>query len=383
MASYPKHDSTARDLSAARTPLHRRTLAAGLSALMGVSAFLALAPSASAASAAPQASAVPSAVDGTPLLDDGMDRDVASGWGDSASGAWRVVEGASSVSDGEALLASRKPGITARATLDGVEATDVDSRFSLTVPTLPTGGPLYLAQAVRVVGKDAYGVRVRVEPKGAAYLSLVRLTDLMRVQNVAERRLPFTVEAGTEVEVALSVTGTNPVELDAKAWEVGSAEPASWLVSHSDASASRIEGAGGYAFALYTSRGAKTVVPVAIDDLSLTTMDAVAPAPVPEPTPTEPAPQPEPSEEPQPEPSEQPQPTEEPSPGPSEEPVPTPTPTATATPTPSATPKPTPSATPKPTPSATPKPTPTPTPKPTPTPTPTPTATPTPTPTPT
>ncbi len=139
-----------------------------------------------------------------------MDRTVGSGWGSSAVGAWRVIEGASSVTGDVALLASRKPGITARASVTGVSAADVDSKFSLSIPKLPVGGPIYLAQAVRVSGKDSYGVRVRVHPDGSAYVSVVRLTDLTGVQSLAERRLPVTVKSGTSLDVAFRVTGTNP-----------------------------------------------------------------------------------------------------------------------------------------------------------------------------
>ncbi|MGV2903654.1 hypothetical protein ACNPM4_18445, partial [Microbacterium sp. AGC62] len=215
-----------------------------------------------------------------------MDRTVGSGWGSSAAGAWRVVEGASSVTGDVALLASRKPGITARATVTGVSAADVDSKFSLSIPKLPVGGPIYLAQAVRVSGKDSYGVRVRVHPDGSAYVSVVRLTDLTGVQSLAERRLPVTVKSGTSLDVAFRVTGTNPVALSAKAWVSGAAEPSAWQVSHSDASSARLQKPGGYAFALYTSSGAKSAVPVGIDDIRATAIAAPTPAPAPAPAPT-------------------------------------------------------------------------------------------------
>ncbi len=210
-----------------------------------------------------------------------MNRTVASGWGASPVGAWRVVEGASSVGNGQAMLASRKPGITARATVAGVTAADVSSRYTVTVPALPVGGPLYLAQAVRIVGKDSYGVRLRVHPDGSAYVSVVRMTDLTTVQNLSERRLPFPVTTGMSLRVALDVTGTSPVTLAAKAWAADGDEPSAWQVTHADSSATRITAAGGYGFALYTSSGAKAAVPLAIDDVL-----AAAPAPVATPTPT-------------------------------------------------------------------------------------------------
>ncbi|WP_312673810.1 right-handed parallel beta-helix repeat-containing protein [Microbacterium sp.] len=288
-----------------------RLLAAAVGAAVALSGVLVAAP----ASAAVAPSVRPAAAAAAPLLSDGMDRTVASGWGASSVGAWRVVEGTSSVANGRAMLASRKPGITARATVSGVTAADVASRFSVSVPTLPVGGPLYLAQAVRVVGKDSYGVRVRVHPDGSAYVSVVRMTDLTTVQSLSERRLPVTVKNGTTLRVALDVTGTNPVTLSAKAWADGSAEPAAWQVTHTDSSATKITAAGGYGFALYTSAGAKAAVPLAIDDLLVT-----APTPAATPTPT-PAPTPAPA------------PAPKPTPAPAPTPAPPVTPTTPAPPT--------------------------------------------------
>ncbi|QYM64911.1 hypothetical protein [Microbacterium sp. Se5.02b] len=231
-----------------------RTAAGGLAAVLAITAAMTAVPALAHADASPTATSAVAVTD-IPVVDDDMDRTVSTGWGSSADGAWCVIEGASSVTGDQALLASRAPGITARATTEGVAATDVTSRFSLTVPTLPVGGPLYLAQAVRVSGHDSYGVRVRVHPDGSAYLSIVRLTDLTAVDSLAERRLPLTVSNGSTLNVALSVTGTDPVALSAKAWPADAEEPADWQVSHTDSSSSRIQSEGGYAFALYTSTG--------------------------------------------------------------------------------------------------------------------------------
>ncbi|MGA5644655.1 hypothetical protein ACPCHV_05090 [Microbacterium sp. NPDC088796] len=159
-------------LSSPAAPRRRHRLLAGaLGVAVALSGVLIAAP-ASAAVAAASPSARPAAASAGPLLSDPMNRTVASGWGASPVGAWRVIEGASSVGNGQAMLASRKPGITARATVAGVTAADVSSRYTVTVPALPVGGPLYLAQAVRIVGKDSYGVRLRVHPDGSAYVSV-------------------------------------------------------------------------------------------------------------------------------------------------------------------------------------------------------------------
>lgn len=268
-------------------------LAGVLGIAVALSGALVAAPASAAVAASP--SVRPAATSAAPLLSDDMNRTVASGWGAAPVGAWRVVEGTSSVTNGRGMLASRKPGITARATVAGVSAADVSSRYTVTVPALPVGGPLYLAQAVRIVGKDSYGVRLRVHPDGSAYVSVVRMTDLTTVQNLSERRLPFAVTKGMSLRVALDVTGTSPVTLAAKAWVAGAAEPSAWQVTHADSSAARITAAGGYGFALYTSSGAKAAAPLALDDL-LVTAPSPTPAPTPAPTPTPtPAPAPNPA----------------------------------------------------------------------------------------
>lgn len=313
IVSTPFLDLASRETSTPPRRHPRKLLAGALTAVLAVTALLTVAPTSALADDAVLLSQ-PAASTDTPVIDDDMDRTVGSGWGSSPKGAWRVVEGTASVTGEQALLASRKPGVTARATVDGVAAADVDSRFSLTVPELPVGGPLYLSQAVRVSGADSYGVRVRVHPDGSAYVSVVRLADLMRVQHLSERRLSLTVTSGTTLTVALNVTGTSPVTLAAKAWESGAAEPSEWQVTYSDDSDARIQAEGGYAFALYTSSGAQTAVPVGIDDVSVTTPVSV-PEPSTEPTPT-------------------PTPTTEPSPSPSLPPTPTPTPTPPPTPSP-------------------------------------------------
>ncbi|MEV8250225.1 right-handed parallel beta-helix repeat-containing protein [Microbacterium sp. NPDC076768] len=228
--------------------------------------------------------AVPTTPD--PYLNDDMSRTVANGWGASATGTWEIVEGSARVSSGQAMLASRAPGITARATVDGVAAADVSSTFSLVIPTLPEGGSLYLTQAVRVAGKAAYGVRVRLQPDGAAYLSVVRLTDLTSVQQFSERKLPLTVKSGTALSVAFEAEGSSPVSLNAKAWASGSTEPSEWQVTHEDSSQERIQSAGGYAFSLYTSSGAKDAVSVGIDNVIVSAAgDGSVAAPAPDPDP--------------------------------------------------------------------------------------------------
>lgn len=204
---------------------------------------------------------------GTNVVRDPMTRTVANGWGAApVGGAWRIADARASVADGAGLIASRASGITARAVLDGMTTRDVQSRFVMTVKELPRTGSIYLGQAVRVGRTDAYAARVRVQADGTAFISIVRLRDLVTAHTLAERGFAQKLRAGSRLQVAFEAVGSNPVSLKAKMWTVGSAEPAAWAVEARDASAQQIRSAGGFAVTLYTSASAPTTPTVAIDD---------------------------------------------------------------------------------------------------------------------
>lgn len=204
---------------------------------------------------------------GTNVVRDPMTRTVADGWGAApVGGAWRIADARASVADGAGLVASRAPGATARAVLAGVATRDVQSRFMMTVKELPRTGSIYLGQAVRVGWTDAYAARVRVQADGTAFISIIRLKDLVTAHTLAEQGFAQKLKAGSRLQVAFEAVGSNPVNLKAKMWAVGSAEPSAWTVEARDASAQRIQSSGGFAITLYTSASAPTTPTVAIDD---------------------------------------------------------------------------------------------------------------------
>lgn len=95
---------------------------------------------------------------------------------------------------------------------------------------------------VRAVGYgDYYG----------AYLGPEGLTISRFAINREEvlRSVPFAVNAKTSYVVRLSVSGTSPVTLKAKAWKKGSPEPSRWTAAASDAERDvRIEKPGAFGF---------------------------------------------------------------------------------------------------------------------------------------
>lgn len=213
--------------------------------------------------------------DASVVAHDKMDRTVQSGWGKATQGGeWSSVGGAMSVVDGTGRIASRAPGSTTRTVLQGVSEKDVQSRFQIQILELPVGGSIYVSQAVRVNDSGAYAARVRVKPDGKVLLAVMNLQSLSTGHAIAERRLPLNVQAGSRLEVALEVTGSGPVDLKAKAWSEGDAEPTEWFIEASEESHDRREQPGGIAFTMYTAAGAATTPSVGISRFSLAEVPA-------------------------------------------------------------------------------------------------------------
>lgn len=224
---------------------------------------------------------------------DSMTRSVSSGWGTAETGGgWRSApKTVASVSGGKGWVASPKPGRTSRLSLP-VSARDVDSRFVVTVPTLPTSGSgLYLSHGVRATTSGSYIVGVRVMVGGAIDLTLEKRSG-SSVTTFQRVRLPQKVSAGTALNVRLQATGSSSVVLTGAAWVAGSAEKDAKTVTYTDASSQRISGGGGVEFSLYTS-ASTAALRVGVDDVTVTAPTPTTPAPEPEPEP-EPNPQPEP-----------------------------------------------------------------------------------------
>ncbi|MCM3695180.1 right-handed parallel beta-helix repeat-containing protein [Microbacterium oleivorans] len=217
---------------------------------------------------------------------DAMSRSVTSGWGKAErGGGWSNLSGTkASVSGGKAWVASPRPGRTSRLTLP-IAARDVDSRFTVTVPTLPTSGSgLYLSHGVRATSKGAYLVGVRVMTGGEIDLTLEKRSGAA-VTTLERVRLKDRVRAGATLKVRLQATGSSKVALTGKVWAAGAAESTARTITHTDSSPARIAGSGAAEFSLYTSALTKALR-VGIDDLTVSAaVAAPAPKPTPKPTP--------------------------------------------------------------------------------------------------
>ncbi|HEX2057112.1 MAG TPA: alkaline phosphatase D family protein [Actinomycetota bacterium] len=116
----------------------------------------------------------------------------------------------------------------------------LDTSITATLNTSNDGARFGLV--ARAVGYgDYYG----------AYLGPGGLTISRFMVNREEvlRRVPFAVSPKTSYVVRLTVSGTGPVTLKAKAWKKGSPEPSRWTATASDAERDkRIEKAGAFGF---------------------------------------------------------------------------------------------------------------------------------------
>lgn len=252
--------------------------------------------------------ALPSAVKdgGAVIAADGMNRSVTSGWGKAELGGAYAssAKQIGTVSAGWANLVSPAAGRMAKMVLGAVSSLDTTSRIDLNLPALPrSGSAAYVTHHVRVSQSGAYAVQVGVGADGGVDVSLQRVAASGAATALAITEGP-TIRAGKPLTVALSVVGTNPVTVAAKVWPVGSPEPARWSVTAKDASAARVDDAGGVAAAVYaSSRGA--VTPVRFDNL-IVRSSASAPQAKPQPPVVKPSPVP--TQAPEPTPSSKPQP---------------------------------------------------------------------------
>ena len=128
----------------------------------------------------------------------------------------------------------------------------------------PAASSIYTGLIGRRVGTATYGARVVVNSAGAVSLHLTRSTDTnMSAATVSG----LTFNTGDRLQFRLQVTGTSPTTIRAKVWKVGTAEPATWLLSTTDSTAA-LQSAGGIGIYSYLSTtGTPNPLTVTFDDL--------------------------------------------------------------------------------------------------------------------
>lgn len=208
-----------------------------------------------------------------PLLvaGDAFERVVAAGLGSAdVGGAWSAVPATVfSVADGRMRIAMNAPASGASASLTSVASTDADIRIALGADKAAAGGSQFITVVGRQVGNDDYSGLYRIQRSGTVQLVLSKKVGGAST-NLAFVDLPnLSPAAGELVQVRFQVTGTGTTTLRMKAWRTGTDEPADWMVTATDASAS-LQAPGRVGLVSYLSSSASNApVTVLADDLQV------------------------------------------------------------------------------------------------------------------
>lgn len=214
----------------------------------------------------------------TKIASDAFARSTSNGWGALDVGGTYTHVGARSFSTsaGVGKVALERGGQLRKATLDDVWFADGSVDVTFVMESLPsTGAGTYNSVVVRGNGHDHYRAVVRVMPTGQALLAITRSNEGVDTVLSKPVILAPTIVKGQRLDVRVSVSGTNPVTVQAKAWPDGTAEP-DWLVTATDSSADRIQKAGSPQLVFYSSGsgGASTIL---VDDLAVSAASEASP----------------------------------------------------------------------------------------------------------
>ncbi|HYT09961.1 MAG TPA: LamG-like jellyroll fold domain-containing protein [Mycobacteriales bacterium] len=207
---------------------------------------------------------------------DAFGRSVSGGFGTADSGgAWTVSSTTAnySVANGSGQITLPSAAASRWAYLTGVSRSDADVQVAFSTDKTPTGGGIYLsAVGRRVTANTEYRARARLLSTGSVALALTQLAGSSTETLISsEVTVPgLTATAGAQLRIRVVATGTAPTTLRAKAWAVGSAEPAGWQVSATSSTAG-LQAPGGVGVAAYLSGSATNApVTVSVDDLAAT-----------------------------------------------------------------------------------------------------------------
>lgn len=205
-----------------------------------------------------------------PLASDSFQRTVADGLGSAdAGGAW-TLDGPSSnfaVAGGFGTLTIPSPAGNPAAYLRGVTSSNNDVQVQLAFDKAATGGGFYAALEGRGTKTNGYRGKLRLTSNGQV------TADVVRVASGAETSLRsavvpgLTYAPGQSLTARLQVAGSGTTTLNFKVWRTGEAEPAAWLVTATDSTAS-LQTLTGVGLWTYVSGSAtNTPVKVSFDDL--------------------------------------------------------------------------------------------------------------------
>ncbi len=190
---------------------------------------------------------------GGTLGQDAFARTVAGGWGSATTGgAWTVSSAPNSSVNGSSGLFVAAAGATRRAVLGSVSSVSTDVVADVSVDRVATGSGSYAGVVVRQVGSAFYQARARFQADGTVALQIMQGSSTV----LANVTVPgITYSAGSRFTIRIDATGTSPTALKAKLWATGSAEPGTWTLTATDATAG-LQAAGAVGVESYVSGSA-------------------------------------------------------------------------------------------------------------------------------
>lgn len=212
------------------------------------------------------------------VASDSFSRNITSGWGSTGNGgAWQTSKSGAtqySVSSGAGQISNLVAGTSASAVLPTVSAQDVSAEATLTVPGNGTG-MFHAFELRRQSDGSLYRARFNVGSSGNLSLALSRVNKKAEtaLKTVA---LPIKASGSSQIRLQFFVTGTTNVEVQGRAWKVGSPQP-SWALDYTDSSSSRIATAGSVGLWDYASSSNRARLDVTFDDIAFTSNPASAP----------------------------------------------------------------------------------------------------------
>lgn len=168
-----------------------------------------------------------------------------------------------------AMAAPPRSGSSVTATLPAVTADNVVAQTTASVAELPSAGNgLSFGLQLRSGGGSHYVASARLDGKGSVWLTVLRVVGSTATQVALARDVPATtgLVAGTPVHLETEVTGTDPVQVRARAWKEGDERP-DWQVVTEDSDELRIVAPGSIGLWTYVSTGSAPV-PVAYDGVT-------------------------------------------------------------------------------------------------------------------
>jgi PKD repeat protein len=193
---------------------------------------------------------------------DGFERSTSGSFGTAdIGGAWSNTGSVGAnyfTASGLAQHRMASAGAELRSYLSSVSAGDLLASVDVSWDKAPDSSGMYATLLARRVGTSDYRVRVRAMSTKTT-LTLYRMVN-GSMTSLGVVTVPGVFEVGDTLRMQLRLSGSGTTSLQAKVWELGTTEPASWQLSTTDSTAS-LQGPGGVGLESYLS-GASGLAPL-------------------------------------------------------------------------------------------------------------------------